>query len=82
MRTTLTIDDDVAAQIERLCRDRNASLKAVINDALRAGLREMEPRRKRRRPHRTSSVSLGRPRLGNVDNVVEALALAEGDAFK
>jgi len=35
MRTTLTLDGDVAAAIERLRRARDASLKDIINEALR-----------------------------------------------
>jgi len=38
MRTTLTLDDDVAAALERLRRTRNASLKDLVNEALRRGL--------------------------------------------
>ena len=38
MRTTLTIDDDVMAQIEDLRRREGLSLKGVLNKLLRAGL--------------------------------------------
>jgi hypothetical protein len=31
MRTTLTIDDDIAAVLERLRKSRDASLKQLIN---------------------------------------------------
>jgi hypothetical protein len=44
MRTTLTIDDDVAATLERLRRNRDTSLKDLINEALRRGLRDMDSR--------------------------------------
>src|SRR5713101_2905138 len=47
MRTTLTIDNDVAVELERLRRVRDASLKDVVNDALRRGLREMAASPKR-----------------------------------
>ena len=53
MRTTLTLDDDVAAALERVRRDRDASLKDVVNDALRRGLNDMTARPKRREPFRT-----------------------------
>jgi Arc/MetJ family transcription regulator len=39
MRTTVTLDDDVAAELERLRRDGNRTFKDVVNDTLRAGLR-------------------------------------------
>jgi hypothetical protein len=35
MRTTLTLDDDVAAAIERLRRARGANLKDIVDDAQR-----------------------------------------------
>jgi plasmid stability protein len=38
-RTTLTLEDDVAAQLREEARRQGRSLKAVANEALRAGLR-------------------------------------------
>jgi hypothetical protein len=81
MRTTLTIDDDIAVQLERLRRARNASLKDLINEALRRGLRDMTAKPKKREPFHTQVFDLG-PFLVNIDNVAEALAYAEGEGFK
>ena len=80
MRSTLTLDKDVAIALERLRKTRRASLKQVVNDALRQGLRQMAcvPPPPRRR-FRTRAVSLGRCLVGNVDNIAEVLAVAEGD---
>ncbi len=39
MRTTLTLDEDVANDIRTLMRDRSAGLKETINELLRRGLR-------------------------------------------
>lgn len=38
MRTTLTIEPDVAQQIRQRMTEEKLSLKRVVNDALRAGL--------------------------------------------
>ncbi len=38
MRTTLTIDDDLAAQLHEVARERSTSFRDVVNSALRAGL--------------------------------------------
>ncbi len=38
MRTTLTLDPDVAEQLKRAVSERNKSLKEVVNEALRVGL--------------------------------------------
>ena len=83
MRTTLTIEDDIAVQLDRLRRSRDVSLKDLVNEALRRGLREMSARpNKKREPFRTHPIEGVRPLLDNVDNVADVLAYAEGDAFK
>lgn len=82
MRTTLTLDDDVAATLERLRRNRRGGLKQLINEALRRGLKEMGRRRGPRMPVRTQAVALGRLRISSLDNVGEVLAIAEGERFK
>ncbi len=82
MRTTLTLDDDVARLLERAQKRRGASLKQVVNDALRAGLARLDEPRSPRRRFATRSVSLGRCLLENVDDVAAALAVAEGDRFR
>ena len=64
MRTTLTLDDDVAAAIERLRRARDASLKDIVNDALRKGLSDLTVRPKQREPSQTQVVDLGRMQIG------------------
>jgi len=81
MRTTLTIDDDVAAELERLRRSRDESMKDLVNEALRRGIKDMASPPKLRKPFRTTAVSL-KPRISNVDNISEILALAEGDDYK
>jgi hypothetical protein len=81
MRTTLTIDDDVAASLERLRKTRNASLRDLINEALRRGIKDMSARPKPREPFRTRAVDVGEV-LVPVDNISEALAVAEGESFK
>ena len=82
MRTTLTLDDDVAAALERLRRARDASFKDIVNDALRQGLRDLTTRTKRSEPFETRVVALGQLRLASIDNISESLAIAEGEAFK
>jgi hypothetical protein len=82
MRTTLTLDRDVAAVIERLRKTRDESMKALINEALREGLKKLEAPRGKQAPFRTESVNLGSCLLGNVDNVAEALAVAESESFR
>ncbi len=68
MRTTLTLDDDVAARLERLRRGER-TFKDVVNEVMRAGLAALEePRRTTRRSY-TSPVDLGQLLVGSVDDV-------------
>ena len=82
MRTTLSLDDDVAALLARLRQARKAGLKQVINEALRLGLEQMTAPPRPRKRYRTQAVSLGRCLAGSLDDVSEALAVAEGEAFR
>jgi hypothetical protein len=83
MRTTLTLDDDVAALLRRVRKaSRDASLKEVVNEALRHGLRLMTQGPAKPEPARTRTVDLGRCLVGTLDDVSAAIAVAEGDAFR
>ena len=48
MRTTLTLDPDVARRLKARMAETKLSLKRVVNDALRAGLSEKASFRKAR----------------------------------
>lgn len=81
MRTTITLEDDVAAELGKLQKSRNGSFKATINAVLRAGLATLSDNRERKRgAYRTKPVSLGKPRLESLDDISEVLAFAEGEA--
>jgi hypothetical protein len=82
MRTTLTLEDDVAALLARVQAARRSSLKEVVNEALRQGLRQMTQSPPRREPYRTPSVALGPCLVGSIDDISEVLAIAEGEAFR
>ena len=75
MRTTITLDDDVAARLKRL--SRGGRFKDLVNQALRRGLDRLES--KEPRPgYRIRAVKLG-PKRADLDNVAEVLAETEGD---
>lgn len=42
MRTTVTLDEDVAQQIRRRMRERGSGFKQVVNELLRRGLQASE----------------------------------------
>ena len=82
MRTTLTIDDGVAGALEQIRKSRKLSYKALVNEVLRQGLKEMNRPPRSVKPYKTKSVSLGRCLAGNLDDISEALAIAEGEDFR
>jgi plasmid stability protein len=77
VRTTLTLDDDVAAKLRERARRTGQSFRAVVNDTLRQGLnakRALVPDR----PFKVKARSLGlRPGL-SYDNVADLLEQLEG----
>ena len=82
MRTTLTLDDDVAAALEQLRGSRKGSLKQLVNEALREGLKAMQAPPKRRKPFRTKSVDPGPPLIPWSDCTGELLARIEGENYR
>ena len=80
MRTTVTIDDDVADRIKELVGKQKKSSKEIINNALRIGIDSMES------PpavaFQTESVGMGwRPGL-NYDRIGQLIGLGEGEDFR
>lgn len=72
MRTTLTLDPDVAADLKRRVRRSGKPFRQILNDAVRAGLRAQDAPPPR--PYRLKPVSMGGPLPGI--NLDKALALA------
>jgi len=68
--------------VERLRRARRQSLKALVNDALREGLKSLAKRDPVRARFETESVDVGRCLVRDVDNIAEAIAATEGDSFR
>jgi hypothetical protein len=56
MRTTVTLDPDVAAKLRAVSRERGVSFKAALNEAVRAGLDGGRPSA---RPYQVRSRPLG-----------------------
>ena len=83
MRTTLTLDPDVAALLRRTHRSHGGSFKEVVNEALRQGLRRMSaPAPGRADRYRTPAVNLGECLHASLDDVAEVLAVAEDERFR
>ncbi|HZT86427.1 MAG TPA: hypothetical protein VFA12_00570 [Stellaceae bacterium] len=77
----MTIDEDVAAALERLRRADHRSLKEIVNQTLRRGLEQRDASKKRKRSY-TRPVALGPSLIGSLDDVSDAIAIAEGEDHK
>jgi hypothetical protein len=80
MRTTITLDDDVAAELTELRNREQRGFKDVVNEALRAGLLAMQtPGRQPSPPERfTMPVRLGAaPDVSDVSAVLAELDEAD-----
>ena len=78
MRTTLTLDDDVAAKLEAETRRSGRSFRDTVNDTLRRGLatRHSAPSRS---PFKVVARDLGQLRPGlSLDGVADLIEQAEG----
>lgn len=76
MRTTITFEDDTAAGIEQLRRERGIGVSAAVNELVRRGLLRREPVR----PF-VQETSSGYP-LIDLTNYGEVLELIEGPDHK
>jgi hypothetical protein len=79
MRTTLTLDPDVAAQIQAELARSGSSLKQIVNDALRRGLARRDQADPATAGPYTVPVRLGLRSVPEVADVSEAIARVEGD---
>lgn len=80
MRTTVTLDDDLAARLERRRVEDGVTFKEILNAMVRRGLNAAETSRQHGEVE-IEPLTVGR-RLLDVDNVAEALAIADGDDFR
>jgi len=78
MRTTVTLADDVAAELQRLRRERSIGVSEALNELARAGMVQRDAPHPRfvQRTH-----DFGRSKV-DVTNVAEALEQLEGPAYR
>jgi metal-responsive CopG/Arc/MetJ family transcriptional regulator len=76
MRTTVTLDDDIAAAVERLRRERGLGLSEALNEIARAGLRQRPEKQRFRQQTRSIGLTI------DVTDVAEAIELLEGPAAR
>ncbi len=82
MRTTLTIEEDVAAKLQKkLKKSVGKTFKDVVNETLRLGLLSENELRKTEK-FKVRSRALGVKKGLNYDNIGELLEQIEGAAHK
>jgi hypothetical protein len=78
MRTTITLDDDVAERVRAYMQETGVSFKGALNGMLRLGF-ETRRARKRAAPYSAPAFDLGRTMPGiDIDRIAETLELLEG----
>lgn len=71
MRSTITLDEDVASLLKQEMRKSGRSFKEVVNDRLRLGFTaEKQPARK---PFKVTPINLGLPHYDKVEELLEHL---------
>ena len=76
MRTTITLDPDVQALIRTAMKERGISFKEALNFAVRAGLTQARPKRRR---FVQKSYSLGGDQNFRWDKALDAAAAIEDE---
>ena len=80
MRTTLTLDDDIAVQLGRLREERKMSLRDAVNAAMRLGLTLMNnPAAAKKKSCKTPVFHATRALIGDLTSTADMLAVAEGE---
>jgi plasmid stability protein len=78
MRTTLTLDEDVAAKLKAEARRSGKAFREVVNEALRAGL-AVASKPRSRQAFKVAARDLGGLKAGlSLDSVARLLEQAEG----
>lgn len=79
MRTTLTLDEDVAAKLKAESRRLDRSFRDIVNETLRRGLATQRANHAPRPSFKIAARDLGRSRPGLfLDNISELIEQAEG----
>jgi hypothetical protein len=72
VRTTLTLDDDVASLLTKEARKSGEPFKQIVNRCLRLGL--MAAKQPARKPFKVTPINLGLPRdFDKVEDLIEYL---------
>jgi len=80
MRTTLSLEPDVAALIASEVQASRKSMKTVVNGKLRRGFAAVAQEKHEWHFSLPSALDLGQPKVQNFDNIAEILESIENDS--
>jgi hypothetical protein len=78
MRTTITLDPDNVARLEKLQKERDVTFKEAVNDVIRRGLNEAE-KPFRPQPFKTPVFDLGEPSFRTPEELKELINKIQED---
>lgn len=82
MRTTIALDEDVAARLKAYMRESGLGMKPALNEVMRLGF-EARSQRKARSSYKAPTFDLGETAAGlDLDRIGEALERLEGPGFR
>jgi len=76
MRTTVDLDSDVEAEVQRLRKERSLGLSEVVNELIRAGLKGRRGTREFRQKSHRLGIKI------DISNVAEALDQLDGPTHR
>jgi hypothetical protein len=81
IRTTVTLDDDVAARVKHVSQSRGVSFRDTLNDLLRLALLDID-NKPRRRTLRIKPAHMGQKPGLNYDNIESLIEYGEGEQHR
>ena len=81
MRTTITLDNDVAVMLEKLQKTEQKTFKQIVNEVLRMGLVQKKSIDLEPPKYSTPELEPGPCRYPDLDNIGELLAVAEREDY-
>jgi hypothetical protein len=83
MRTTLTLDDDVAAKLKSESQRAGLPFREIVNETLRRGLESRRATAAQRRAFKIMPRDLGNLKPGlSLDNIAELIEHVEGSLHR
>ena len=81
MRTTITLEDDVAAMLDDLQKKEKKPFKQIVNELLRIGMVQKNSMEEDKKRYSTPELNAGKCKYPDLDNIGEILAVSEREDY-